>query len=72
MAFKRSAVRSRLSPPKASEILEFQKLFFLSKCSELLPPLRGVQLQKEILGSGLKIIELLKLQYMTETRQFSF
>ena len=29
MAFKRSAVRSRLSPPKSSEILGFRDFFFL-------------------------------------------
>ena len=35
MAFKRSAVRSRLSPPKSSEILRFRNFFLFEKMIEL-------------------------------------
>ncbi len=75
MAFKRSAVRSHLSPPEKFQNLRVLELFLLPEHMNIrscCPQLWGAKPQKEILGSKLKIVELVKLQNMIETRQIPF
>ena len=53
MAFKRSAVRSRLSPPKRPEIVRFQ-VFFFSVCQCMLGTLPWVDVTALLAGSRLR------------------